>query len=167
MEDLTPKERLALWARKFKYPLAVLVIGLGLMLLPTGESGTPAPEPTAETAPSDDLETTLEEILSQIQGAGQVRVLLTQSAGQEVLYQTDSQSASGDGTSSQNTTTVIVEDADRVESGLVRQTLEPVYRGAVIVCQGADDPSVRLAVVNAVRCVTGLGADDISVLKMK
>ena len=57
--------------------------------------------------------------------------------------------------------------SSRTESGLVRQTLGPVYRGAVILCQGADDPTVKLAVVEAVRCVTGLGADQISVQKMK
>jgi len=39
--------------------------------------------------------------------------------------------------------------------------------GAVIVCQGADDPQVRLSIVDAVSKVTGLGSDKISVLKMK
>ena len=36
----------------------------------------------------------------------------------------------------------------------------------VVLCQGADAPSVKLAIVEAVRCVTGLGADQISVQKM-
>jgi stage III sporulation protein AG len=36
-----------------------------------------------------------------------------------------------------------------------------------VVCQGADDPVVKLLIVDAVSKVTGLGADKISVMKMK
>ena len=39
--------------------------------------------------------------------------------------------------------------------------------GAVVVCQGADLPSVCLDVTNAVAAYTGLGSDKISVIKMK
>ena len=39
--------------------------------------------------------------------------------------------------------------------------------GAVIVCQGAEDPDVRLNVTNAVAAYTGLGSDKIRVIKMK
>ena len=38
--------------------------------------------------------------------------------------------------------------------------------GAAVVCQGADAGSVRLAVTEAVRCYTGLGADRIEIFKM-
>ena len=117
--------------------------------------------------PPESLEQRLEAILSGIEGAGQVRVLLTEKAGRETLYQTDSRSQTDQDSSDRSDDTVLVEDAERVETGLVRQILEPEYRGAVILCQGADSASVRLAVVEAVSCVTGLGADQISVLKMK
>ena len=38
--------------------------------------------------------------------------------------------------------------------------------GAAVVCEGADDARVRLAVVNAVSAYTGLGSDRITVLTM-
>ena len=38
--------------------------------------------------------------------------------------------------------------------------------GAVVVCPGADDPSTCLRIVQAVRCYTGLGADDIRIFKL-
>ena len=53
------------------------------------------------------------------------------------------------------------------ETGLIKQVNPPKYLGALIVCQGADDPSVRLAVSQAVASVTGISTDRISVLKMK
>ena len=161
MEGSVPKQRInALWV-KYKYPILVVLVGLGLMLLP-GKS-EPEPQEPAETVQSPDLEARLAAILAQIDGAGQVRVLLTEETGRENVYQTDTQTD----TDRRSEDTVLVEDASRTETGLIRQTLEPTYRGAVILCQGADQPSVRLAIVEAVRCVTGLGADRISVLNMK
>jgi len=37
--------------------------------------------------------------------------------------------------------------------------------GAVVVCPGADDASVCLRVTQAVKCYTGLGADDVRIFK--
>lgn len=161
MEGSIPKQRInALWA-KYKYPILVVLVGLGLMLLP-GKT-EPEPQEPAETVQSPDLEARLAAILARIDGVGQVRVLLTEETGRENVYQTDTQTDAD----RQSEDTVLVEDAARTETGLIRRTLEPTYRGAVILCQGADQPSVRLAIVEAVRCVTGLGADRISVLNMK
>ena len=166
MDTIAPKQRIISLFGKFNYPILVVLVGLGLMLLPEPSEAPAEPVPaTAEAEPN--LEQRLEALLSAIEGAGQVRVLLTVDAGRETLYQTDSRVQSDEGSSERSDDTVLVEDADRVESGLVRQVLEPKYRGAVILCQGGDVPGVRLAVVEAVRCLTGLGADQISVLKMK
>ncbi len=107
------------------------------------------------------MEERLETILSGIAGAGTVQVLLTEETGGQTLYQTDVQSDDTRRTED----TVLVEDAARTETGLVRQTLAPKYRGAVVLCDGADNSSVKLAIVEAVGCVTGLGADRICVLK--
>ena len=38
--------------------------------------------------------------------------------------------------------------------------------GAAVVCQGADNVSVRLDITEAMRCYTGLGADKIAIFKM-
>ena len=161
MDGFAPKQRINAIFAKYKYPILVLLVGLALLLLP-GREASPAPVPP-ETVPEKGLEQRLEELLSQVQGAGQVRVLLTEDTGRETVYQTDFQS---DSDSRRSEDTVLVEDSSRNETGLVRRTLEPRYRGAVILCQGADIPGVKLAIVEAVRCVTGLGADEISVQKL-
>ena len=161
MDGFAPKQRINALFAKYKYPILVVLVGLGLLLLP-GREASPAPA-QPETVPEKGLEQRLEELLSQVQGAGQVRVLLTEDTGRETVYQTDIQS---DSDSRRSEDTVLVEDSSRNETGLVRRTLEPRYRGAVILCQGADIPGVKLAIVEAVRCVTGLGADEISVQKL-
>ena len=160
MDGNEPRQRINALFGKYKYPILVVLVGLGLLLLPTGEAQEP-PVPV-ETVREASLEQRLEELLAQIEGAGAVRVLLTEDVGRETVWQTDVQSDAD----SVREDTVILEDSDRNEIGLVRRTTEPSYRGAVILCQGADAPSVKLAIVEAVRCVTGLGADQISVQKM-
>lgn len=154
--------------QKYRHAIIVLLIGLGLMLLPTGgRENAPSEEPAAIQAPESDLESRLSAILSRISGAGEVEVLLTVRTGSETLYQTEGTTDTDPSTSRISESTVIVEDADRQETGLVRRTDPPVYQGAVVVCQGADRPEVKLAIVEAVSCATGLGADRIKVVKMK
>ena len=143
------------FAKKYRYVLLVLLAGIILMLLPsTSEKAESPTEPQAQTP---DMEIRLAQILSRIEGAGEVAVMLTEASGEEVLYQTD-----GDGED-----TVLVTDAARNQQGLVRTRHPPAYRGAIVVCAGADNPAVRLAVVEAVSNVTGLGSDKITVLKME
>ena len=50
---------------------------------------------------------------------------------------------------------------------MITQVIPASYMGAIVVCQGGDRPSVKLAIVKAVSDVTGLTSDKISVLKMK
>ena len=146
--------------RTYKYPILTVLVGLAILLLPTGGSD-PEPEPVTQAAPAPTMEERLETILAGIEGAGTVQVLLTEESGRQTLYQTDVQSDD----SRRTEDTVLVEDAARTETGLVRQILEPRYRGAVVLCDGADSSTVKLAIVEAVGCVTGLGADRICVLK--
>ena len=163
MDTIAPKQRINALFAQYKYPILVVLVGLVLLLLPVREPSGPDPVPVMK-AEEENLEDRLERLLSQIQGAGQVRVLLTEEVGRETVYQTDIQSESD---SRHSEDTVLVEDSERNETGLIRRTLEPRYRGAVILCQGADAPGVKLAIVEAVRCVTGLGADEISVQKLE
>lgn len=148
--------------KKYSNAFLVLFLGIMLMLLPKSEKKDPQLPASAsvETIP---VEQTLQEdlsiILSQMEGAGNVRILLTQAEGTRIVYQTDG-NASG-------SSTVILTDSSRKETGLICQVDPPTYLGAVVLCQGADYPSVKLAITQAVSSVTGLGYDKITVLKMK
>ena len=155
--------------KKYRYAVLVLAIGLVLMSIPSFDTQT-------DTTVSDDLEQTVDEpsledklslILSQVDGAGKVQVILTVEAGEEVVYQTDDNQTITADSDAKNTDTVTVTDANRNQNGLIRQVNPAVYQGAIIVCEGAENPTVHLAIVDAVSKITGLGANRISVLKMK
>lgn len=168
MDRLVSKEKALEFLKKYRYVLLVLVIGLALMLLPENGNST---QTKAISTPADageiSMEQRLEEILGQIEGAGKVRVLLTERTGERYRYQSDEDITDTTDSTASRRDTVIITDSDRSQQGLLCQIDPPEYRGAVVICQGAERASVRLAIVQAVSNATGLGADRISVLKMK
>lgn len=164
------RNKLAVWVKKYRYVIIVLVVGIGLMLLPTGRENEDDVLPMETVQNKPQLEITqeqLEAVLSQIKGAGKVELLLTYAAGERTVFQTDERSSSSESNQSKEYETVLITNESRAEEPLVTQVLPPEYLGAVIVCQGAADPSVRLAISEAVSKATGLGTDRISVLMMK
>ncbi len=165
MDRLSIMQKFTEFIKKYRYAAIVLVVGIILMVIPISK-GDEAPPPVQPSAveEEEDLAQQLQDILSTIRGAGQVRVLLSVASGEKVIYQMDEDRQADD---SVRLETVIVTDSERNQTGLVQQIQSPVYLGAVVVCQGAEKPEVRLAIVEAVRNATGLGADKISVLDMK
>ena len=153
--------------KKYRYVFLILMIGIVLMLLPTEKRDNPSALSTQETAPEPSFEERLSQMLCRVEGAGDVQVILTASEGEQTLYQVDADHSGGGEHSSEQTDTVIISDAQRNETGLVKQIIPAVYKGAIILCQGADNPSVCYCLVDAVSKLTGLGANSISVLKMK
>ena len=154
--------------KKYRYVLLVLLAGIFLMALPDGEKAQTETEvPAIESTAQPTLQDSLAEILSQIEGAGKVRVLLTQAAGEQTIYQTDEDISTSENSSDIRRETVIITDSGRGETGLIRQVNPPTYLGAVVLSQGADSAKVRLAIVEAVMSVTALSSDNITVLKMK
>jgi len=150
--------------QKYRYAALVLLAGIFLMLLPMGKTDSqPEQEEIIPSAVETDFETRLAQILSLVHGAGQVQVFLSETAGEETLYQTDEDTSLDD----IRRDTVLITGSDRTQSGLVRRIDPPIYQGAIVLCQGADNAAIRLAITQAVANATGLGTDQISVLKMK
>jgi stage III sporulation protein AG len=152
--------------KKYAGTVLILLVGLLFLLLPSGKKSEPLP-PETQPQQTQDLQTQLETILSRVEGAGKVKVLLTQSMSERKLYQTNEDMDTADSSQRVRREAVIITDASREENGLVQQVIAPVYLGAVVLCQGADRPAVKLAIIEAVSNATGLGTHHISVLKMK
>ncbi len=155
--------------KKYRYAILVLVLGILLMNLPDRHPPEPQlpAEETAETLPKSDLQQQLESILAHIDGAGSVKVLLTVGEGEKIFYQQDSERTESEEHTTSQFTTVVITDSDKNESGLIQKRVPESYRGALVLCQGADNSVVKLAVMEAVSKVTGLSTDHICVIKMK
>ena len=61
--------------------------------------------------------------------------------------------------------TVVISQGSGQEAVVITGASYPIFRGAVVVCEGGDRPSVQLAVTKAIAALTGLSSDKISVIK--
>ncbi len=153
--------------KKFKFPILIVAVGLLLMAMPSPKTENKPQEQKQSETMQNTFDENLARLLSQVQGAGNVKVLLTTAEGEETVYQTDVDQNKNNDSENNRSDTVTLTKSDREQQGLIRQIKAPIYRGAIIVCQGADSADVRLALVDAVSKITGLRSDQISVLKMK
>ena len=164
------QKRLSAGISKFRLPLLIFAAGLLLMLLPTGKRSTQAVQTAAQAAQTQELTPSQEEmeaILSRIDGVGRVDLLLTLRTSGASVYQTDTRTVTSGSGTTEECQTVFGQTSGSGKDPVVQTTLAPQYQGALVVCDGADRASVRLAVVQAVTSLTGLGSNQIAVVKMK
>ena len=158
--------------KKYKYAVLILLLGIALMLLPFGKKEEAPEAEVQEDTLTDEayaqaLEQRLEDMLCQVSGAGQVRVMLTLQTGSRTEYQTDTQISDSETQSQEERKTVILSEGSAYDKAAVSAVQYPRFQGALILCQGADQSTVRLSLVNAVAALTGLSSGQITVIKMK
>ena len=158
---------------KNKYALLVVLAGIFLLLLPTGGSGNeqqsamPEPQPRSAQFSLAEQERRIAEALSQIDGAGEVTVVLTlRSSMEQVVAQDRRGSSRAEGSGEQSENTVIITTGSQQQSPVALKYIYPEYLGALVVAQGADNAAVRLELLSAVATLTGLGTDRITVTRM-
>ena len=166
-----PKKILA-GLKKYKYAVLILLLGIALMLLPFGKKEEAPEAEVQEDTLTDEayaqaLEQRLEDMLCQVSGAGQGRVMLTLMTGSRTEYQTDTQISDSGTQSQEERKTVILSEGSAYDKAAVSAVQYPRFQGALILCQGADQSTVRLSLVNAVAALTGLSSGQITVIKMK
>ena len=118
-------------------------------------------------------ESKLENALSNIYGAGRVHVTLSLKAGGETIYAMDERSSErlesepSSSSADLDKKPSLVSKQSGGQEALVIKHLYPEYKGALIICDGADDSSVKLKITEAASSLLGLGSDKIVVVKMK
>ena len=125
-----------------------------------------------------DLETRLEEILSQIQGVGEVKVLLNYSESSEVvaMYNETSRTSNTEETDTEGGTRtiqetdtqkdIIYQEEDGQKTPITQKIVQPKIEGAIITAKGANQANVKTNIIQAVEAVTGLATHKIQVFEM-
>ena len=153
---------------RYKFVLVVILAGVVLLLLPSfGGAVESSQESGSDPFQVEELERKLEQALAQIDGVGEVRVVLTLQSGPRRILAQDSQSTVDEGRTEAEVTNVVISAGSGVEGTVTLQQLSPQFQGALVVCSGGGEPTVQLRLVEAVSALTGLGADKISVCKGK
>ena len=172
-----------------------LILGVILLVMSSSifrqNSGknTPAPNNAGAAAPAAtdsentymaQLEQRLEDALSQIDGAGKVKVMLTLASGRELDVaedKTTNESTTKDSgtqgdvrttqTSSNESKKIIITGSDGVSAPLVLSEAQPKIEGVIIIAEGGDNIFVKTALTSAAETVLGLDMDKVQVFKMK
>lgn len=153
---------------QYRYVLLVILVGAALLILPGlgggEEKGASAGLAAAESTVEFDLaamERKLAAALSEIEGAGAARVVLTLKSSTRQVVARDESFSEEEST----TTTVVVSRGSGTQGAVVLQEVYPQYQGALIICPGGGEAAVKLKITEAVAAVTGLGPARISVCK--
>lgn len=166
---MNPKEQLNRLAAPIRSSLEqhrlvwlAILAGLALLLLPLGEKPeNPEIQSVRTQFDLTAMEDRLSRALSRIDGAGEVTVVLTVRDGPRQVLAQDTRTEQGE------TETVVISRGSSTQETVTIQELYPSYQGALLVCPGGDDPTVRLKLTEATSALTGLGADKISISKGK
>lgn len=113
----------------------------------------------------------LEALLEKINGAGEVRVMLTLESCYENVYAKGHSSKTEQNESSSEIETdeeyVVVKKGSNNEECLVIKVYEPTVRGVAVVAEGAGNTSVKTAITETVCAVYNISSARVSVEEMK
>lgn len=187
-QEKAQKDWMALLRGVLQKKNALFILGLaGILLIflsdalfaPRPADDAPQPEPEPQSAPSAETERALEarlaELIGQVEGAGNVRVMLTLENAGETVYaydeQGDTRTVSGgengaeERSQSYENRHVMIE-AENGTQALVETCLEPEVKGVAVVCEGGDDITVIKRVTELVSVVLRLPTNRVCVIKM-
>lgn len=128
---------------------------------------------------SNELETKLENILSKIQGVGEVHVFINYSETSEVvaMYNENTKTSTTEETDTSGGTRkieqqdsqkdIVYQEENGQKTPITQKVIEPKIEGAIITAKGANNSSVKTNIVQAVEAVTGLATHKIQVFEMK
>lgn len=170
--------------KKIQYLIAILIV-IVILAIYFASAGKEQPiietqEPSLAAAGQneDSLEQKLKNILSRIEGAGEVEVMITYETGTEIVpaisvdtqttTKTDTRDNGTSTTDSQNTQSEIVTiNGSGGSSALVLKEKSPIVKGVIVVAKGADDITVKLNLLKAVQTILNVGSHQVDVYKMK
>ncbi len=128
-----------------------------------------------ERSKTNTLEKRLEDILSNINGVGNVKVLITYNETEEfvpIYNKNDKKSTTNEIDSSGGTR--IIEELDTSQEvvfendkAITSKSISPKIEGAIITASGAGNSLVKTNIVQAVEAATGLATHKIQVFEMK
>jgi stage III sporulation protein AG len=168
------------------------LLGIFLIVISGSFKGCSAQTPSSSSASSQQkttltadeytrqLENSLSNIISQIDGVGNVHIMITLEQTAESVYAKD-QKTSDEGTSetdengtgrqetnkSNETTYLVIKDENGSERVLELTEIQPLIRGVVVVCDGGGDARVQKEVTDAVTTALHITSVRVCVIKAK
>lgn len=146
--------------------LAVIFI-VGIMLIMGTGSGTSTAAASSEESAVRELDKRLERILSQVEGAGKVSVLINyRQSGEKILaYDMESNTQEKESQKENTSKSEVVYDGNKMP--VILKEYMPKVEGVIIVAQGGNIESVKKQLIAGTVALLGVEEHKIEVLKMK
>lgn len=181
------KEKLFRYIQDEKYKRIILIagiVGIALIFLSSfipKTSTSSSEKNTASitvnmTAYKQELEQSLADIVSSIDGAGTTRVMLTMDTSAELVYATDSKDSqqisnenNGDAEQESSDTQlnyITVRLSDGTEQTVLLKEIQPKIRGVLVVCTGGENTVVYQRVLEAVTKALDISSARVCVTKL-
>lgn len=107
------------------------------------------------------IENKLENVITQVKGAGNVNVLITLEKGFEYIYVTEEETRTTSNGTTVTTSTVVMVDGEPI----LQEEIYPVIGGIVVVADGAGDVSVKLNIISIIQTVIDIDSSKINILE--
>lgn len=167
----SPFSRIRALFLKKKHLFLLLLASLCLLCLLFAvegkEEGGGKEEVFDERAYVSQLEERTRALLSNVEGAGEVHVMITMENSFESHYaadhQTDEMQTGEAQDSSQKESVVLQTEKNGVKSPIVKSVSRPRVRGVSIVCRGGADARVQMKILSLVSALFDLDSNQISV----
>lgn len=149
----------------------------GKQLATTKNTQTTGETNQKNTTNNNDLEQRLENILSNIDGVGDVKVFINYSETSETvaMYNENSKKSTTEETDksggvrkveqTDSQKEIVYQEENGNKTPIVQKTVEPKIEGAIITAKGASDINVKTNIIQAVEAVTGLATHKIQVFQ--
>lgn len=137
--------------------LGILLVGLSEWIPSSGESLPNSPAAVSASELEQALEKRVTDLLRQMQGVGECRVMVTLEQGVQQVYATDT---AGDSTQTLTVTT------DHGPVGLPIAQVQPVVKGVAVVCAGGGNPAVNEQVSDLITTVFHISTHRVCVTQM-
>lgn len=154
--------------KKSVVTLALGFLGIVLMLLselPSFSSSDNTVEAKQEIYAVSDLCRDVEKLISQVEGAGEVSVMLTYETAGEKIFAKDREAENSADNKRRTSDKYIIVDGDQGENGLIVKEIYPEIRGIAVVCTGGDNPQVRREISVLLSALFDIGSNRISIAR--
>lgn len=128
---------------------------------------------------TENLEEKLENVLSKIQGVGEVKVCINYSESSEVvaMYNENSKVSSTEETDTSGGTRkieetdtqkdIIYKEENGEKTPITQKVIQPKIEGAIVTAKGANNAQTKTNIIQAVEAITGLATHKIQVFEMQ
>lgn len=140
------------------------IVGM-LLILFSGTENEPETEKVKDnpTAELQECEEKLEKLLSDVKGAGRVRVMITYETSDENVFAYNKEESFRENEHNFSSDYILVKNNGN-ETGLKLKTVYPNVKGVAVVCDGAADPITKEQIISVISALFDISTKNISVV---